>query len=229
MTLTLLHPRRAPDGQRNRVIVADCADVAAVMGPLRAGLVVADPPWTYGLDVPNRRGSPSNVYDCLSCAAIAAHLDAVYDVAADDTYLACWVTWPVLAEVFVAGFGRWRYLSGGCWTKWNADGTPGAPGIGYHWRGDSEPLLLLAKGKPHGTYVRNAHVEPRGEHSEKPVAWLAELVQALAAPGPVLELYGGLGTVARACKRIGRESITLEIDPERAEAARALIAQEAGS
>lgn len=222
----LLKPRRAPDDKRNRVVIADCGDVAAVLGEQHAGLVVADPPWMYGLDSPNPRGSPSNVYGCIPCATIAAHLDAAWDVAADDTYLLLWATWPVLAEVFATGFGRWRYLSGGTWTKWNADGTPGAPGIGYHWRGDCEPLLMLAKGKPHGTYVRNADVSPRGEHSEKPVGWLAELVTALAAPGVVLELYGGLGTVGRACKRVGRESITIEIDPERAEAARALIAQE---
>lgn len=227
--MELLKPRRAPDSQRNRVIIADCADVATILGEQRAGLIVADPPWLYQNNS-GRAGSKTaeEHYDCLSCATIAAHLDAAYDVAADDSYLLCWATWPVLAEVFAAGFGRWRYLSGGSWTKWNADGTPGSPGIGYHWRGDCEPLLMLAKGKPHGTYVRNADVSERGAHSEKPVAWLAELVRALAAPGPVLELYGGLGTVARACKRVGRESITLEIDPERAEAARALIAQEFG-
>lgn len=226
--ITLLSPVAAPVDPDRQILVGDATDLLPTIRD--AGLVVADPPWLYQ----NNSGlagskTAEEHYDCLTMAGIIAHLDQAYDSAADDCYLLCWATWPTLVEAITALPGcRWEYVSGGCWTKWGVDGTPGSPGIGYHWRGDSEPLLMLRKGSPKLLgFVRNADVSPRTpRHSEKPVGWLAELIAALCPEGgTVLELYGGMCPTARAARIAGRRCVSIEIDPVRAEEARALLAQ----
>lgn len=60
-----------------------------------------------------------------------------------------------------------------------------------------------------------------------PVAWLADLITAFApADGLVLEMYGGMCPTARAARRSGRPSVSVEIDAERAADALALLAQD---
>ena len=188
-----------------------------------ARIVHADPPWDYG-GRENCRGDGTRSgldYAVLGYADVLAHLDAAYDCAADDAYLLLWMTWPHLAPWLAASTGtRWRYLSGGCWAK------TGGIGVGLHWRGDSEPLMLYGKGKPRPRLrnLRNTYVGPRTRHSEKPDTWLATIVTALAAPGEqVFDLYAGLGSMARACVASGRAYIGAEIDPARHAAAYASL------
>lgn len=198
-----------------------CSDVAALLGEVRgASVVYADPPWTYRHCA--SQGTAQEQYDGLTEAQIAAHIAMAFDCAAPDAYLICWVTWPKLMDWLQASQGSpWEYLSGGSWHK-----TTGL-GVGFHWRGDSEPLLMYRKGKPHsiGT-LRNAHGSPRERHSEKPTDWLREIVQCLCPPdGQVFDLYAGLGTMARACSAEGRRYIGAEIDPERHAQALAMLAR----
>jgi N6-adenosine-specific RNA methylase IME4 len=236
MQLELVKAPAAPPDPNRLVIEADAglyllerreAVEVGILPPF--GLVVADPPWSYTRT--QGTGDAADEYDCLTTAGIVDHLDLAYDVTPADAYLLVWSTWPTMRE-FITEMerSRWRYVTGAAWTKWGAPDHAGQIGIGYHGRGDSEPLLIFTKGKPRPrSTVRLAHVSPRTEHSEKPVDWLRDLVEAYSDPAAlVLELYGGLATVARACKRLGRACVTVEIDPVRAEAGRALIAQERG-
>lgn len=188
-----------------------------------AALVHADPAWVYR----NRgtsgafNGTAAGAYPCLSIADVARDLNAAFDTSAPDAYLLNWITWPILVEELEAcakGRGRffpllkWRLVSGGSIHK-----STGI-GIGFHWRGDSEPLLLLAKGnpKPIEKNARNAYQGPRARHSEKPEPYLRELVSAFTKPGDlVLDLYAGLAPMRRACLATGRRYVGAEIDPER--------------
>jgi hypothetical protein len=197
-----------------------CCDVAALFDEVRgARLVHADPPWTY--DNAGCRGNAEDNYGVLDCAGIAAHLDAAWDCAADDAYLLCWTTWPKLMEWAEASRGsRWTYKSGGSWAK------IGRLGVGFHWRGDSEPLLLYVKGNPrpldHG--ISNSHISAREEHSEKPTPFLRRCLLGFTAPGDlVLDLYAGLAPMARACRMEGRQYLGAEIDPVRHAAAMSLL------
>jgi hypothetical protein len=194
-----------------------------------ARIVHADPPWSYGNRAICRGdGTKSELpYGVLTYAPILAHLDAAFDAAADDAYLFLWTTWPHLALWLAAAEGnmRWRYLSGGVWAK------TGGIGIGLHWRGDSEPVLLYAKGKPRPRLrnLRNTYVGPRTRHSEKPDAWLGQVFDALSDPGDlVLDLYAGMAPAARACIAVGRRYVGAEIDAARhAEAVASLTAGKA--
>lgn len=221
--LTLLSAQTPPatDG-----IVIHCGDVSMVLEARGAALVMADPPWSYNVGcLPGsvgRGGAKADVYAVLGMSEIITTLDRSFDSAADDAYLFCWCTWPMLAE-FIAASGtmRWRYLSGGSWHK------TGGLGVGFHLRGDSEPWLLFAKGKPTPTSrtLSNAYASPRTSHSEKPVAYLREVIGCLTEPDAlVVSVYSGLCPEARAAKATGRRLIGAEIDPERHATALGLLA-----
>ena len=199
-------------------------DVSAMLEAHRgagARLVIADPPWVY--DNAGVCGNAADNYDLLSMEGIAATVDAAYDCAADGARLALWVTWPKLGEWMTAAAGmRWRYVTGGTW------GKVGQMGVGFHWRGDSEALLVYVKGAPGRPHeaVSNLHVSRRTDHSEKPVEWLRAAIRAWTQPGDlVLSVYSGLYPEGRACALEGRRCIGAEIDPERHAAAVGRLAQ----
>lgn len=216
--MTALHlfgttePPALPDNYRLRV-----ADVATVCDEVRgATLVHADPPWSYDRSVARGDGTLSGVnehYDTITIDEIAAHLDRAYDSATASAYLLCWCTWPKLGEWLEASRAmRWRYVTGGAWHKSDR------MGIGLHVRGDSEPLLIYRKGAPKPRRaVSNGFTASRAEHSEKPAAWLADLVEAFTDRGDVvLDLYAGRAPMGAACVTTGRRYVGAEIDPARA-------------
>lgn len=197
----------------------------------RADFVHADPAWLYrntgGRGAVEGRAGKLRSYETIP---IASALDDLYTAAhhaSDNCYLALWITCPLLFEFSLAyasyptGF-PWRYIVCGAWEK------TGRLGTGYHWRGDLELCTLWRKGKPRPTRrtFRNLWSAPRRSHSEKPVEALYEIVR-MACPreGLVLDLYaGGSGSMGRACLLAGRRYLGVEIDPERAAAARASLA-----
>lgn len=201
------------------------ADIVTVL-PLVSGarIVHADPPWSYG-GRENCRGDGTRSglpYGVLDYRGIRDHLDAAFDVATDDAYLLLWTTWPHIGLWLASPEAqmRWRFISGGVWAK------TGGIGVGLHWRGDSEPLLLYAKGKPKPSRrnLRNTYTGPRTRHSEKPVAWLEQVIDTFSQPGDlVLDLYAGMAPAARACVATGRRYVGAEIDEERYRAAMATL------
>ena len=196
-----------------------CCDVAEVLSVARgARLVVADPPWQYdtgsagkGMAQPEENG----IFAGLEMAPIVAHLDASYDCCAPDARLAVWYTWPKDAEWYDAGNAGKRWgprKSGGAWLK------TGQVGVGYHWRGQTEPVALFTRGTTGRPLecLLNGYASVPDEHSYKPVEWQRAWIRAWTSPGDlVLDLYAGLGSVAVACALEGRRYIGAEIDPER--------------
>ena len=211
-----LQPKRGtlPEG-----IDLRCCDVVEVLGVASgARLVTADPPWIYS-QAPGV-ADPSLQYDVLKMPEIAGVVNWAADCAdPDGCRLALWNTWPQLGEwvEVTVGMGKeWRWgriLSGGSWHK------SGPGGVGYHWIGDSEPVLLYKVGAPpcgRWDSLKNAHNSAREDHSAKPMEWMRGWLRRWTDPGDlVLDLYAGLGSVAVACALEGRRYIGAEIDPER--------------
>ncbi len=201
-------------------------DVADLCRDVRgARLVHADPPWRYGENPGGANPEMNGIYQGLSDTDIAAHLDASYDVAGPACRLACWYTWPKDAEWTTAGGAgpRWgARTTGGAWVK------VGQVGVGYHWRGQSEPVAVFTRGscgRPNDLLL-NAHVSNPGAHSEKPVEWLRAWLRAWTDPGDlVVDLYAGLAPMARACLHEGRRYVGAELSPERHAAGLAALAR----
>ena len=180
-------------------------------------LIHADPPWSY-TNNPGGAVNPGIHYDMITDKTISEHLQMAYSVAAKNARLACWCTWPKLGEFWSQfGDGRpWKYVTGGSWHKQSER----SGGVGYHWLGRSEPILVYKKGSPpnHWDNLTNAHLSLQGKHSVKPVQWLMKMIERWTEPGDtVLDLYAGLGSMALACHLTDRKYIGAEIDPIRHE------------
>ena len=234
LALPMTHARPvAPAG-----IDLRCCSVEAMLDDLDAktggewggaGLVHADPPWVY--DNAGTRGNADDQYALLGIPEIVAHLARAGLVAGDGSRLACWVTGPMLVPFVWAcrdmgAAWPWEPLGAGAW------GKQGQLGVGDHWRGDSEILTLWRRGSP-PTLARdlsNLHLSRRDQHSAKPIGWLRHMLRAWTEPGTsgpsgtVLELYAGLGSMARACAAEGRRYVGAEIDAARHADAMGLLA-----
>lgn len=214
-----------------------CCDIAELLDGLdeQPAIVFADPPWDYA----QRHGKSraDNHYNCLSRRAIADHVQRAAEVVTD-ARLVLWITWPQLGpwEMELRSRDAWDWtgpITGGAWNKGEAQGEH--YGQGYHWAGCSEAVLIYRRGrppKPDATVMlRNAcGLAPSTRHSEKPVPWQAEMIRRWCPPGGlVLDLYAGMGSVARATLMAGggRRYLGAEIDEGRHAAALSLIAQRA--
>ena len=195
-----------------------CCSVEDLLDTLteRPALIMADPPWSYRN---SENGAAGKHYTTTGVDAIIDNLERCHGLAADDARLVVWSTWPTLHEFFTPFLATpWRYVTGGCWHK------TGAPGIGYHWRGDTEPVLVAVKGRPPKGQHSNGYASPRQRHSEKPTEWLTVWLEHWTHPGDlVLDLYAGLAPLARACLATGRRYVGAEIDQERYEGALCLL------
>lgn len=155
--------------------------------------IVADPPWRYQKDTSmgTKSGAAEGIYSTLSMAEIAAL--PVGDLAEDDAHVYMWVTVPRLfgdrddrtlaaADVLTAwGFEFKTMLT---WVK------PGAGGMGWYFRGQTEHVLFGVRGKlPIPPEVRepNVFTASREGHSAKPRSFL-DLVERVS-PAPRVELF----------------------------------------
>ena len=184
-----LAPLRPPPGIDYRL--GDIRDTLTTRG---AALIHADPCWQYsegaagkGMAQPELNG----IYKCMTDADIAAILDLAYDCASPGARLVCWATWPKLMEFLNAGGAgkRWEYVTGGAWLKERQ------VGVGFHWRGQTEPALVFIKrGAP--AHVDRDHLLLNGyasipeEHSRKPLPWLRTMLRAWTALTRWCSTYG---------------------------------------
>ena len=229
--LSLVTARPAPTAPGIDLRCVDVGQLLEAVEPGTVSLVVADPPW----DLYKQQAGgaePELHYPCLTARDIGDHLAAATVALGDGGRLALWTCWPLLVEVLdgrelppwldVPGL-IWK--TGGAWTK------SGQLGVGYHWRGHSEPVLVGtargSSGRPLEN-VRSGYASDPEEHSRKPARWMADWVRAWVPPGGlVLDLYAGLGSVAEAVVLAGegRRYLGAEIDPKRHAAAQTKVWQ----
>ena len=217
-----LSPLRPPPGIDYRL--GDIRDTLATRG---AALIHADPPWLYTREAGVANPETHDIYGGMTEADIATILDLAYDCAAPSARLVCWATWPKMLEFLNAGGAgkRWEYVTGGAWLKERQ------VGVGYHWRGQTEPVLVFVRrGAPahldREHLLLNGYASVPEEHSRKPLPWLRTMLRAWTPPdGLVLDLWAGLAPMAAACKLEGRRFVGAEIDRERYEMGCTLIAR----
>ena len=221
VTHPTLFARRAPPAQEG-IDPRNC-DVSELL-PMEGDLCIADPPWTYEQSAV--RGSAADQYTGLTVADIAKHLSLIRS-----KRLVLWITWPILTGDWPERLDGWgRPKTGGSWMK-SGPNDSGHFGVGFHWAGCSEPVLIYGRPNSHtdrGVALRNAWHEAPGTHSRKPVDWMAQMIRKWCPPGGrVVDPYAGLGAVAEAVLEAGegRTYLGAEIDPGRPADALGLLAQ----
>jgi hypothetical protein len=227
-----LKPRYAPVPE---AIDLRCCNVEDLLNEVRgARLVIADPPGQYANNPGGANPEENGIYHGLPDSDIVSHLDRSYDCAAQNSRLAVWYTWPKEAEWADASLVYGGYKSASQWAgpRWGSVKSGGAwlktgmVSVGYHWRGQTEPVALFTKGATGrcNEVVLNGYSSVPDEHSFKPVEWMRGWIRAWTEPGDLIfDPYAGLGSVAISVAmenqanpdKLPRRYIGAEIDPER--------------
>lgn len=148
-------------------------------------VISVDFPWEYD-DTQDGKGMERGLpYPSMTIDEICDFIDTKLKPSADCA-LFCWVTNPILLDpacwaVVAAKLSeRWGFVAKQIrtWVKTN-DADQQVTKQGWVWRGDTEHLIRLERGKPvfmptganHGNPIqRTSFRAPIGEHSEKPAA-----------------------------------------------------------
>jgi len=207
----------------------DCREILPTLSGI--GLVVTDPPYTFGLASTDQEGKAGGWGDLMNNALFYGAWLAETRKLTNAQQGAVWVfnswrSFPVLAR---ASFEiRWPITSLLVWDK-RALGLGGAKGL----RPTYELVALFA----HDTFqikdrtVRDIWTVPQGgsrqtEHpAEKPVDLLGRIVRESGMNGAVLDPFAGSGSTLVAAKREGRCAIGIEIEERWCEVAAQRCAQ----
>lgn len=154
-------------------------------------IIYADPPWTFKTySAKGKQKSPEAHYSCMSVEDI--YRLPVRDIAAENSILFLWVTWPLLQEGMET-IRRWGFQYKTCafnWVKQNKIASSWFWGLGYWTRSNSEVCLLATRGTPvrESKSVHQICDARIMQHSHKPDEIRDRLVQ-LCGDLPRIELF----------------------------------------
>lgn len=157
-------------------------------------IIYADPPWDYS-DVHTWRkmgGGVRGKYKTMKLDEIKKL--NVKDIAADDSLLFLWVTFPNLKEgLEVIESWGFRYVTiGFTWVKLNRKNKKPFFGIGYYTKSNAELCLIGVKGRPSKLKISNKVssiiMSEKREHSRKPDEVRNKILE-LVGDRPRIELF----------------------------------------
>ena len=151
-------------------------------------VIYADPPWRYaqkGLQGAAEKHYPTMGIDELCTLPVA-------DLAAPDSVLFLWATFPQLPEALrlIKAWGFTYKSVAFVWLKKNRKSEGWFYGLGFWTRGNAEVCLLATRGHPK-RQAANVHqfiISPIQEHSRKPEE-AREKIVALMGDVPRVELF----------------------------------------
>ncbi len=131
-------------------------------------IIYADPPWRYGQK--GVQGAVENHYPTIGIEELCAL--PVADLAAPDSVLFLWATFPQLPEALrlIKAWGFQYKSVAFVWLKKNKKADSWFYGLGFWTRGNAEICLLATRGHPH-RHAANVHqfiISPVEAHSKKP-------------------------------------------------------------
>ncbi len=154
----------------------------------RYSIIYADPPWNYADK--GCQGTMANHYRGMTVEDLSAL--SVGEIAAPDSILFLWATWPMLKEALsvIESWGFNYRTIGFVWVKQNKKSDSLFYGLGRWTRGNTEPCLLATRGKPKriSRAVYQIIFHPRGKHSQKPPEIRQKIVE-LIGDLPRIELF----------------------------------------
>ena len=151
-------------------------------------VIYADPPWRYSAK--NVQGAAEKHYPTMGIDELCTL--PVADLAAPDSVLFLWATFPQLPEALrlIKAWGFTYKSVAFVWLKKNRKSEGWFYGLGFWTRGNAEVCLLAARGHPK-RQAANVHqfiIAPIQEHSRKPDEARDKIV-ALMGDVPRVELF----------------------------------------
>ncbi|ANU50484.1 DNA methyltransferase [Enterocloster clostridioformis] len=151
-------------------------------------IIYADPPWQYQRN--KVQGAAENHYPTMTIDELCAL--PVADLAAPDSALFLWATFPQLPEALrlIEAWGFQYKSVAFVWLKKNKKADSWFYGLGFWTRGNAEICLLATRGHPRRQAV-NVHqfiISPVEAHSKKPDE-AREKIVALMGDLPRVELF----------------------------------------
>jgi len=202
----------SPDGQ-HRILLGDCLEILPTLEPRSADAIVTDPPYAVPTIVASGRNNTSNLGDLsLIESVFRSWFTELARVIGDSgrAFVFCdGTSYPVL---FRAVYGRMNTAL----LVWAKNGI----GMGREFRKSHELILhawskstpVFSDGVGRSDVLKFPTVQDvdRDHPAQKPV----ELIEELLRPSGqvILDPFAGSCTVAVACARTGRRSISIEIE-----------------
>ncbi|MCL2445963.1 MAG: MT-A70 family methyltransferase, partial [Oscillospiraceae bacterium] len=154
-------------------------------------VIYADPPWAYRVWSKKGMGrSAEHHYPTMTTEEICAL--SVADIAAKDSVLFLWATYPNLRDAFavIDAWGFTYKTVAFTWVKRNKKSPGWFVGMGHWTRANAEICLLATKGKPQrvSKSVRQIIDTPIERHSKKPDV-VRERIVELMGDVPRIELF----------------------------------------
>ena len=212
---------------RHRLLCGDStsgADIARLIGSVRASLVLTDPP--YGIDIVNvgsfklgkiggdKRYGPAR--DQVGPVVVAKRYRPIVgdDLPFDPRYL---LTLADEQVIFGANYFASKLPDGKAWLVWDKDASGMFSPVELAWT-SREGRLRLYRHMWSGLRREGPRVEELGARvhpTQKPVGLFAQILGDYSQKGDrVLDPYLGSGTTLIACERTDRMCLGCEIDPE---------------
>lgn len=191
--LVKIRQAKAANGPRRSDTVADLQMLVDARRTF--AVLLADPPWRYRARSERGEGRSADMhYRTMAMDEIVAMGPTIRALAAKDSLLLLWITWPFLMQAGSV-IESWGFKYSTCGFDWAKEISIGPGMNSWHWstgywtRQNTEPCLLAIKGHPPrlNRDVRQLIVAPVGPHSAKPDE-IHDRIERLA-PGPYLELF----------------------------------------
>ena len=151
-------------------------------------IVLADPPWRYANK--GGQGVAENHYPTMNIEDICAL--PVADIAAKDSALFLWATFPMLPEALrvIDAWGFQFKTVAFVWLKQNRKALSWFYGLGFWTRSNAEICLLATRGKPkrRNNSIHQFIISPIEAHSKKPDEAREKIVR-LMGDLPRVELF----------------------------------------
>lgn len=155
---------------------------------MKYSIIYADPPWRYRQS--KGQGVAQNHYQTMAIEELCRL--PVSQIAAKDSVLFLWVTFPQLREglQLMQEWGFTYKTTAFVWVKLNKKSRTPFFGLGYWTRSNAEICLLGVKGHPQriSKKVHQLIMTPVQEHSKKPEQTREKIVE-LMGDIPRIELF----------------------------------------
>lgn len=197
----------------NRLIQGDCIAVMKTFPKNSVNLILTDPPYgdnvAYGF---GHKTIKNNENPLINCTAMIE----MYRVLKKNSSLYLFTNWkhyPFLTE-FIIRYTDFHIRHLVVWKKHNF-------GLGWAFRHQYELILVLEKGKPKYNLTNFSDIQSASHINhdkqthphEKPLDLLEKIIKHSSKEGDlVLDPFAGSGSTCRACQKLKRKWIGIELD-----------------